>query len=98
MLDDADLSVAVECAINGAFYSTGRRCTASSRLIVTDQIHDRFVAALRERSASLVVGDAHNSDTQIGPVVGQTQLEQNLSYVEIGKTGRRDAAFRWRSR
>jgi len=85
VLDDADLSIAVECAVNGAFYSTGQRCTASSRLIVTEGIHDRFVAALRERTASLVVGNAREADTQIGPVVDRTQLEQNLAYVEIGK-------------
>ncbi|TGR60099.1 aldehyde dehydrogenase family protein, partial [bacterium M00.F.Ca.ET.194.01.1.1] len=49
VLDDADLAVAVDCAINGAYFSTGQRCTASSRLIVTEGIHDRFVDAMRER-------------------------------------------------
>jgi aldehyde dehydrogenase (NAD+) len=83
VLDDADLERAVACAIDGAFYGTGQRCTASSRVIVTEGIHDRFVAALAERAAALRVGDALDPATQIGPAVSQTQLEQNLSYVEI---------------
>jgi alpha-ketoglutaric semialdehyde dehydrogenase len=85
VLDDADLNVAVECAINSAFFSTGQRCTASSRLIVTDGIHDRFVAAMQERMAKLVVDDALKSGTQIGPVVDQGQLDQDLKYIKIGQ-------------
>ena len=85
VLDDADLSIAVECAVNGAFYSTGQRCTASSRLIVTEGIHDKFVAAMTERLSKLVVDDALKSGTQIGPVVDQSQLDQDLRYVEIGR-------------
>lgn len=85
VVDDADLSVAVECAVQGSFYSTGQRCTASSRLIVTDGIHDRFVAALAERTRALVVGDARAKNTQIGPVVDQSQLDQDLRYLDIAK-------------
>lgn len=85
ILDDAEISVAVDCAINGAFFSTGQRCTASSRLIVTDGIHDRFVAAIRERMAGLVIGSALDPKTQIGPVVNQGQLETDLSYLEIAR-------------
>lgn len=85
VLDDADLNVAVECAINSAFFSTGQRCTASSRLIVTEGIHDRFVAAMQERMAKLVVDDALKSGTQIGPVVDQSQLDQDLKYIKIGQ-------------
>jgi aldehyde dehydrogenase (NAD+) len=85
VLDDADLGVAVDCAANGAFFATGQRCTASSRLIVTDGIHDRFVAALTERMKTLVVGDALKSGTQIGPAVDQAQLDQDLRYVALGK-------------
>lgn len=84
VLDDADLSIAVECAVNGAFFSTGQRCTASSRLVVTEGIHDKFVAALSERLAGLVVDDALKSGTHIGPVVDQSQLDQNMSYIELG--------------
>lgn len=85
ILDDADLNVAVECAVNGAFYSTGQRCTASSRTIVTEQIYDSFREAMLKRTQSLKVGAAIESSTQIGPVVDQRQLDKNLSYIQIGK-------------
>ena len=84
VLDDADLDVAVEVALNGSFYSTGQRCTASSRVIVTAGIHDAFVEKLAARTCALRVGDALSADTDIGPVVDPSQLRQNLSYVESG--------------
>jgi aldehyde dehydrogenase (NAD+) len=85
ILDDADLATAVNCAVQGAFFSTGQRCTASSRLIVTDGIHDRFVAAVAEKLRSLKVDDALAQGTDIGPVVDQSQLDTDLKYVEIGR-------------
>ena len=85
ILDDADLDIAVHCAVNGAFFSTGQRCTASSRLIVTQAVHDRFVAAVKQRLASLVVGDARHSATHIGPVVDARQLAQDQAYIAIAK-------------
>lgn len=85
VLADADLDVAVECAVNGAFFATGQRCTASSRLIVEDVLHDRFVARLSERMQSLVVDHALSDGTEIGPVVSENQLESNLNYIAIGK-------------
>ncbi len=85
VLDDADLDVAVELSAQSAFYSTGQRCTASSRLIVTDAIHDRFVQALRERMARIKVGDALAQGIDMGPVASRPQLEQNLSYLAIGR-------------
>ncbi|MEX1181491.1 MAG: aldehyde dehydrogenase family protein [Cucumibacter sp.] len=85
VLDDADLAVAVDCAINGAFYSTGQRCTASSRLIVTEGIHDRFVAALTEKMRGLKTDDALKEGTNIGPVVDPGQLKQDEEYIAIGK-------------
>jgi aldehyde dehydrogenase (NAD+) len=85
VLDDADLATAASCAVNGAFFSTGQRCTASSRLIVTEGIHDRFVAALVEQLGALKVGHALKDGTQIGPVVDRNQLEQDLSYLEVGR-------------
>ena len=85
VLDDADLERAVTCAIDGAFFGTGQRCTASSRIIVTEGIHDRFVEALAERARSLKVGDALDPSSQIGPTVSQQQLEQNLRYVGIAR-------------
>ncbi|MDR2328437.1 MAG: aldehyde dehydrogenase family protein [Comamonas sp.] len=83
VLDDADLAQAVELSAQSCFYSTGQRCTASSRLIVTDKIYPAFVQALQERMAKIKVGDARAAGTDIGPVVSQAQLEQDLSYVEI---------------
>jgi aldehyde dehydrogenase (NAD+) len=85
VLDDADVDVAVNCAVQGAFYSTGQRCTASSRLVVTEGIHDRFVAAMVERMKKLTVDDALKAGTDIGPVVDQSQLEQDLRYLDVGR-------------
>ncbi|HEY6631984.1 MAG TPA: aldehyde dehydrogenase family protein [Rhizobiaceae bacterium] len=85
VLDDADLNVAVDVAVNGAFFSTGQRCTASSRLIVTEGIHDKFVAAVGERLKGLVIDDALKAGTHIGPVVDQSQLDQDSSYIDIGR-------------
>ena len=85
VLDDADMKVAVESAVNGAFFSTGQRCTASSRLIVTEGIYGRFADALAERMHGLVVDDAVMPGVHVGPVVDQNQLDQDLSYVAIGK-------------
>jgi alpha-ketoglutaric semialdehyde dehydrogenase len=86
VLDDADLDVAVAAAINSGWFSTGQRCTASSRLIVTRGIHDRFVAALVERLRSLKVDDARKPGTDIGPVVDARQLEQDLAWIAIGES------------
>ncbi|HTH60102.1 MAG TPA: aldehyde dehydrogenase family protein [Paraburkholderia sp.] len=85
VLDDADLDVAVEACVNGSFYSTGQRCTASSRLIVTEGIHDRFVEAVKARLAKTRVGDALDDATQIGPVVDERQLEQDERYIAIAR-------------
>ncbi len=85
VLDDADLKVAVEACVQGAYFSTGQRCTASSRLIVTQGIHDKFVDAVTERLKALVVDDALKQGTHIGPVVDQSQLDQDLKYIKIGK-------------
>ncbi len=85
VVDDADLKTAVECAANGAFFSTGQRCTASSRLIVTAGIHDKFVGALVERLKGLNVDDALKEGTHIGPVVDAKQLKQDEDYIDIGR-------------
>ncbi|MED5619910.1 aldehyde dehydrogenase family protein [Ideonella sp. BN130291] len=86
VLDDADLDVAVGAAVNSGFFSTGQRCTASSRLIVTEGIHDRFVAAVAQRIVTLKVDDARKAGTDIGPVVDERQLAQDLEYIGIGKS------------
>lgn len=85
VLNDADLKVAVDCAVNGAFFSTGQRCTASSRLIVQKGIYPRFVEAVRERLQGLKVDDALAPGTDIGPVVDRSQFDQNLAYIAIGR-------------
>ncbi len=86
VVDDADLDVAVGACLNGAFFSTGQRCTASSRLIVTAGIHDAFLDKLTAATADLVIGDPLDSKTQIGPVVDQGQLDQNLEYLALAAT------------
>ncbi|MGB0518801.1 MAG: aldehyde dehydrogenase family protein [Candidatus Puniceispirillaceae bacterium] len=86
VVDDADLDVAVGASLNGAFFSTGQRCTASSRLIVTAGIHDAFLDKLTAAAADLVIGDPLDSKTQIGPVVDQGQLDQNLEYLALAAT------------
>jgi aldehyde dehydrogenase (NAD+) len=85
VLDDADLPQAVELSVQSAFYSTGQRCTASSRLIVTEGIYPKFIAAMKERMSKIKVGDALAQGTDIGPVSSLSQLEQDLSYIEIAK-------------
>jgi len=85
VLDDADLDIAVDCAVNGAFFSTGQRCTASSRLVVGAGIHDRFVDALTEKLKGLVIDNALKEGTHIGPVVDESQMKQDEDYLEIGR-------------
>lgn len=85
VLDDADLEVAAAATLNGAFFSTGQRCTASSRLIVTQGVYDKFVELLTERVSALRVGHALDPETQIGPAVDARQLSQNLEYLEIAR-------------
>lgn len=85
VLDDADLERAVNIALDGSFFATGQRCTASSRLIVQDGIHDRFVAALAEKVAALRVGDALDPNTQMGPAVSESQRETSYKYIDIAR-------------
>ena len=85
VLNDADLDVAVNAAVNGSYFSTGQRCTASSRLIVEAGIHDRFVSAMRQKLSELNVGNAVERGIDIGPVVDDKQFRQDLDYVRIGR-------------
>lgn len=90
VMDDADLDIAVAVALNGAFGGSGQKCTASSRLIVHERVHDVFVQRLAERTKALRVGHALEDGTEIGPVVSKAQLAANLAYVELaGKEGAR---------
>src|SRR5688572_12767538 len=85
VLDDADLSLAVAAAVNGAFYQTGQRCTASSRLIATRNVHDEFVDRVIGAMKELKVDNALEPGTQVGPVVDERQLQQDMGYLDIGR-------------
>ena len=86
VMDDADIELAVTVSLAGAFGGTGQKCTASSRLIVHSAIHDMFVERLVAGTQALKVGHALDADTQVGPVVSEQQLQENLNYVDIGKS------------
>ncbi len=83
VMDDADLDVATACALAGAYGGTGQKCTASSRLIVHEAVHDAFVERMVEGIKAFKVGHALAEGTQIGPVVSAEQLEENLAYMAI---------------
>jgi len=83
VLDDAEFDRAVQIAVDGGYFATGQRCTASSRVFVQEGIYDKFVAAVAERAKALKVGDALDPATQMGPAVTDTQLKGNLDYVDI---------------
>ncbi|WP_281966737.1 aldehyde dehydrogenase family protein [Roseovarius nanhaiticus] len=83
--DDADIDLAVTLALGGAFGGTGQKCTASSRLVVMDAVHDAFVEKLVAGAKAMKVGPALGEGTQIGPVVSEDQLKENLAWVEKGK-------------
>lgn len=84
VMDDADLDLAVTLALGGAFGGTGQKCTASSRLVVHADIHDAFVEKLVAGAKAMTVGHAQTEGTQLGPVVSELQLQENLAYVELG--------------
>lgn len=83
ILSDADLSSAVDNTINAAFASTGQKCTATSRVIVEDDIYESFVASLLEKTRALKVGNGLEPGIDIGPAIDQAQLDTNIRYVEI---------------
>ena len=85
VMDDANMDTALACALGGAFGSTGQKCTASSRLVVHEAIHDELVERLVEGAKKMVVGHALEAGTQIGPVASEAQLKQNLGNVELAK-------------
>lgn len=85
VVDDANLGLAVEALVQGGFGSTGQRCTASSFAVVTDAIHDEFVAAVKKRLSGWSTGDARAQGIEMGPVVDESQLQQDLRYIELAK-------------
>ena len=86
IMDDCDLDLAVAHAAGAAFGGTGQKCTAASRLIVHEKIHDAFVEKLVAAAQAYKVGHALAEGTQIGPVVSEGQLKQNLDYIALGQT------------
>lgn len=86
VMDDADLDLAIDGVLWGAFGTSGQRCTATSRLILHEAIHDKFVDMLRTRAQQLVLGNGIAADTQVGPVINQRQMDKVLSYIEVGKS------------
>jgi len=85
VMDDADLDLAVALSLGGAFGGSGQKCTASSRLVVHESIHDAFVEKLVSGTQAMKVGHALQADTQMGPVVSEQQLKENLAYVDLGQ-------------
>ncbi|HYI95207.1 MAG TPA: aldehyde dehydrogenase family protein [Bryobacteraceae bacterium] len=85
VLNDADFNSAVENTVNAAFFSTGQKCTATSRVIVEDGIYKKFIDAMVERTKKLKVGNGMEAGIDIGPAVDNGQLETNLKYIEIAK-------------
>jgi aldehyde dehydrogenase (NAD+) len=92
VLNDANLDAAVAGAVDGAYFQTGQRCTASSRLIIESKIHDAFVEKMVTAIKALKVDHALKDGTQIGPVVDESQLKQDEMYVDIG---RKEAELAW---
>lgn len=86
VMDDADIDLAVSLALGGAFGGTGQKCTASSRLVVHAGIHDAFVDKLVAGARAMKVGHALTPGTQMGPVVSRQQLDENLAYVDLGRS------------
>ena len=86
VMDDGDVDLAVTLALGGAFGGTGQKCTASSRLIVHANVHDEFAEKLVAGAQAMKVGHALGEGTQIGPVVSEQQLNENLAYVEKGQS------------
>ncbi len=84
VMDDADLELALEGILWGAFGTTGQRCTATSRLILHRAIHDRFVADLASRAEQLRLGDGREPGTEVGPLIHENARKKVECYVEIG--------------
>jgi methylmalonic acid semialdehyde dehydrogenase len=85
VLEDADLDLAVESTAQGAFGSSGQRCTATSRAVVVNEIADEFVERIARRAESMRIGDGMDPDTEMGPSVDESQFKTVLKYIDIGR-------------
>ncbi|HEX6965974.1 MAG TPA: aldehyde dehydrogenase family protein [Gemmatimonadaceae bacterium] len=86
VLDDADLDLALEGVLWGAFGTTGQRCTATSRLIVQKGVHDEFIERLSDRVRALTLGDGRKQGTDVGPLINEAALEKVKCYIDIGRS------------
>jgi aldehyde dehydrogenase (NAD+) len=85
VLEDADIDLAVESTVQGAFGSTGQRCTATSRAVVVNQIADEFVQRIAKRAQSMRIGAGADPQTEMGPSVDESQFKTVLKYIDIGR-------------
>jgi acyl-CoA reductase-like NAD-dependent aldehyde dehydrogenase len=85
VMEDADLDLAVEGAIWGGFGTTGQRCTAASRIVVHKKIYQKFIETFKNRTSGLKLGDGLQKETDVGPVINESQFNKILNYIEIGK-------------
>ncbi|MGI8735631.1 MAG: aldehyde dehydrogenase family protein [Pyrinomonadaceae bacterium] len=85
ILEDADMDLAVESTAQGAFGSSGQRCTATSRAVVVNEIADEFVDRIAQRAASMRIGNGADPNTEMGPSVDESQFKTVLSYIDIGR-------------
>src|SRR5690606_29690210 len=85
VMEDADLDLAVEGLLWGAFGTTGQRCTATSRLIAHEAVHDRLVDMLKERAAKLKLGYGNDDDTEVGPLINQAALDKVEYYLGVAR-------------
>src|SRR5256884_8915057 len=86
VMDDADLDLALEGALWGAFGTTGQRCTATSRLVVHDRVHDELLSRLVDRVRALKLGDGRKRGTDVGPMINEPALEKTSKYIDIGQS------------
>ncbi|MEO5624714.1 MAG: aldehyde dehydrogenase family protein [Dokdonella sp.] len=93
VLADADLEIAVDCAVNGAYLAAGQRCTATSRMIVDESVADRFLAALKQRVDKLTIGDPRQETTDIGPLASPRQKLRVAAQVAAVRSAGSVAAF-----
>jgi acyl-CoA reductase-like NAD-dependent aldehyde dehydrogenase len=85
ILQDADLNLATDIVVNGAFFSTGQKCTATSRALVEQSIYDSFLKLLVEKAKKLRLGNGLEKGIEVGPCVDSNQMKTVLDYIEIGK-------------
>ena len=85
ILADADMGLALESTLAGAFASTGQRCTATSRVVIEESVADAFVENLVERAKKYSVGNGLEPGVEMGPAVDESQMNTDLKYMEMGK-------------